>query len=254
MVLEASTFPFIAFIALQPRRSRSRGAVISHPAVLSRLEGSPQSVLAASAITAHIHDVLLPRTRAYLSSLRREQHDRELSRQLKAEQDRAYEETSRRDQERVIQRRAEVARKEQQAVQVAAEAAAAAAQKNQAAQWRAWARRYLVPHEPDGNHMPIRVSVHLPDGRNLQRRFRAIDTLEAVYAFVDTVDADDTLSQQDTPPAGYVHTYKFTLVQTYPRRALSTDLLHTSLQNVNGFGPSANLVVEGGTEESSDEE
>ena len=75
-----------------------------------------------------------------------------------------------------------------------------------------------------------------------------------MYAFVDTVDADDTLSQQDTPPAGYVHTYKFTLVQTYPRRALSTDLLHTSLQNVNGFGPSANLVVEGGTEESSDEE
>lgn len=243
-LLEASTFPFVAFIALQPCRSRSRGRVVPHPAVLSRLEGSPQSVLSASALCTHITEMILPRTNTYLHQLRREQHQREQERELRAEQDRAYEEASRRDQERVLQRREEEQMRLAQEASLAQAEAAKASMLQRAAQWRTWAHAHFVPKEPEAGVAPtIRVSVKLPDGRNLQRHFRPSDTLEHLYAYVDTIDAhveDAPLSR----PTGYEHTYPFQLVQTYPRRLLSHDILSSALQDVQGFGPSASLIVE----------
>ncbi|WFD31697.1 UBX domain-containing protein 10 [Malassezia sp. CBS 17886] len=245
-LLEASTFPFLAFIALQPRRSRSRGgAVVAHPAVLSRLEGSPRSVLSAPAIRAHIADVLLPRTNVYLGSLRKERHQRELERQLKDDQDRAYDEAWQRDQERVMQRRAESERRGAEARERADTEAALAAEHAKVAAWRSWARAHVVPPEPDSALAPlIRVSVHLPDGRNLQRRFHPTDTLEHLHAYVDTADVDNASRTPDERPDGYEHTYAFHLVQTYPRRVLDKHNLYTPLEEVSGLGPSANLVVE----------
>ncbi len=63
--LQASTYPFVAFIALQPPRPASRtsaGSSSSSPraAILSRLEGSPSSATSAASIASHISDVLLP--------------------------------------------------------------------------------------------------------------------------------------------------------------------------------------------------
>lgn len=244
-LLEASTFPFVAFIALQPRRSRSRGTVVPHPAVLSRIEGSPQSVLSASAICAHIQDVLLPRTQSYLGQLRGEQRQRVMERELRAEQDRAYAESSRRDQERILQIRAEEQRRTTEAHAAAEMEAHRAQQQQQVAAWRMWAHAHLVPREPMGQGgTVIRVSIKLPDGRNLQRNFRPSDTLEQLYAYVDTIDA-----QVDEPPVcapeGYQHAFPFSLVQTYPRRVLPhKDTLSMPLEQLDGFGPRANLIVE----------
>ncbi len=110
--LQASTYPFVAFIALQPPRPASRtsaGSSSSSPraAILSRLEGSPSSATSAASIASHISDVLLPRTRSYLDRLRAEKRRREMERELRAEQDRAYQEASRRDAERITQKREE---------------------------------------------------------------------------------------------------------------------------------------------------
>ena len=244
-LLEASTFPFMAFIALQPRRSRSRGTTVLHPAVLSRIEGSPQSVLSASAICSHIQDVLLPRTQSYLSQLRREQRQRAMERELRAEQARAYAESSRRDQERILQRRTEEKQRVYEAHSAAALEAHRAEQRQRVAEWRMWAQAHLVPREPVSNRSTeIRVSIKLPDGRNLQRHFRPTDTLEQLYAYVDTID-----SQVDEPPVcappGYEHSFPFPLVQTYPRRVLpNNEALARPLEDLEGFGPSANLIVE----------
>ncbi|WFC96158.1 UBX domain-containing protein 10 [Malassezia brasiliensis] len=241
-LLRATTYPFVAFVALQPRRSRSRGAVVAHPAVLSRLEGSPHTTLSAASICAHIHEVLLPRTAAYLGQLRGERDHRERERQLKAEQDRAYAEASARDQDRVLARRAEAAqRAEAERARVAA-AVAQAAQAAQQAQWRRWARTALVPAEPPAGAEAVRLSVHLPSGRNLQRRFASDAPLEAVYAYVDTADSEGDAAP--APPDGYVHTYAFQLVQTYPRHTLDTAHLATPLKALPHLGKSANLVVE----------
>ncbi|WFD20149.1 UBX domain-containing protein 10 [Malassezia caprae] len=245
MLLEASTFPFMAFIALQPRRSRSRGTMVPHPAVLSRIEGSPQSVLSAAAICSHIQDVLLPRTQSYLGQLRREQHQRVMERELRAEQDRAYAESSRRDQERILQRRAEEQQRVSEAHSAAISEAQRANQQRRVAEWRMWAQAHLVPREPVANRgTAIRVSIKLPDGRNLQRHFSPTNSLEQLYAYVDTID-----SQVDEPPVcapqDYQHSFPFALVQTYPRRVLpNQESLDMPLENLEGFGPSANLIVE----------
>lgn len=241
-LLRATTFPFVAFIALQPRRSRSRGAVVAHPAVLSRLEGSPHTTLSAASICTHIHDVLLPRTAAYLGQLRGERSHRERERQLKADQDRAYAEASARDQDRVLARRAEAAQRAEAERAREAAAAAEAARAAQQAHWRRWARTALVPAEPPAGAEAVRLSVHLPSGRNLQRRFASDAPLEAVYAYVDTADAEGDAAP--APPDGYVHTYAFLLVQTYPRHTLDVSQLATPLKALPDLGRSANLVVE----------
>lgn len=251
-LLRASTYPFVAFVALQPRRSRSRGAVVAHPAVLSRLEGSPHSVLSAQSICTHIQEVLLPRTSTYLGQLRGERHHREMERQLKADQDRAYEEASRRDQERVLARRAEKEKEEEQARAREAVEALRAARLEKERHWRRWARHHLVPAEAAPGEASVRVSVHLPNGKNLQRRFRPSDTLEGLYAFVDAAGAEGEAADA---PSDYEHVYPFQLVQTYPRHVLDTQHLSTQLVDVSGLGPSANLIVEGqwgGDDEPSD--
>ena len=253
-LLEATTFPFVAFIALQPRHSRSRGRIVPHPTVLSRLEGSPQTVLSASSICAHIRDVLLPRTNAYLHELRSEQRLREMDRELREEQNRAFENSCLRDQERAIQKRAENERKLEQESQRASEENMLALLEAQKAQWRAWARAYLVPREPDLGVTPvIRINVKLPDGRNLQRRFFPSDTLEQLYAYIDTLD----VCTEDVPvstPRNYSHTYDFHLVQTYPRRVLPLEHATSPLQDVDGLGPSANLIVEASLPRNLDED
>lgn len=88
----------------------------------------------------------------------------------------------------------------------------------------------------------MRLSVHLPSGRNLQRRFASDAPLEAVYAYVDTADAEGDAAP--APPDGYVHTYAFLLVQTYPRHTLDVSQLATPLKALPDLGRSANLVVE----------
>lgn len=253
-LLEATTFPFVAFIALQPRRSRSRGRIVPHPTVLSRLEGSPQTILSASSICAHISDVLLPRTSAYLHELRSERRLREMDRELREEQNLAFEHACLRDQERVIRKRAENERKIENESQRALEEHKHALLEAQKAQWRAWARAYLVPREPDLSVTPvIRVNVKMPDGRNLQRRFFPSDSLEQLYAYVDTLDVHN----DDAPvsmPRDYAHSYDFYLVQTYPRRVLSPENMATLLQDVDGLGPSANLIVESSMAHNLDED
>lgn len=243
-LLEATTFPFVAFIAVQPRHSRSRGRIVPHPTVLSRLEGSPQTVLSASSICAHIRDVLLPRTNPYLHELRSERRLREMDRELREQQNRAFENSCLRDQERVIQKRAESERKLEEESQRASEENKHALLEAQKTHWRAWARAYLVPREPDLGVTPvIRINVKMPDGRNLQRRFFPSDTLEQLYAYIDTLD----VRTEEVPvymPHDYSHTYDFHLVQTYPRRVLSLEHAASLLQDVDGLGPSANLIVE----------
>lgn len=243
MLLEAGTYPFIAFIALQPHRTRHSSTPTPRSAVLSRLEGSPQSSMSAASIVSHISEVVLPRTQPYLNRLRAERGQRELERSLRAEQDRAYAEASRLDMERVKQRRAERADLERAERDRAEEAARHSAAAAKADAWRSWARKHLVPPEPAPAENDIRVAIHLPDGRNLLRRFAPDTRVEQLYAFIDTVDAHDDVDPR--PPADYLHQYAYQLVLTYPRQVLDTHALSKRLADIDGLGRSAKIVVEG---------
>ncbi|KZT54257.1 hypothetical protein CALCODRAFT_19086 [Calocera cornea HHB12733] len=161
--LQATTYPFVAFIALQARGHRTPGASSSSSAatrlaVLSRHEGPPSSATSAPTLQAYITSTLIPRITPLLTRLRNEQRARQAERLLREEQDRAFREAEKRDRDRIEKRRAEerarVQAEEEKRRQEEKEALHAARRD----QWRRWARKALVPPETrDG----VRIAIHL---------------------------------------------------------------------------------------------
>ncbi|KAJ6591374.1 hypothetical protein B0H10DRAFT_2179292 [Mycena sp. CBHHK59/15] len=198
--LQATTYPFVAFLALQPRRtpsSRSSAASSTTPptlTVLSRHQGPPSGPTSPATLAAHLEAQLLPRVAPFLARLRAAQHEAAANRALRAEQDRAFRETARRDGARIealMQAERDVAAREAEAV-AAAEAAAARAEQEHAekqrradarAEWRRWTRRALAGGAEDV--VGVRLAIRLPDGGRVVRRFGGARTVTALYAFVD---------------------------------------------------------------------
>lgn len=253
--LQASTYPFVAFIALQPPRpaSRTSGALSSssspRAAVLSRLEGSPSSATSAASIASHISDILLPRTRNYLERLRADKRRREVERQLRAEQDRAYQEASRRDAERITQKREEERQKVLEAQRIREEREQKEALQRKQHAWQMWAFHNLVPQEPTGSTASVRLSFRLPSGKTLVRQFSPTDTVEAVFAFVESASVSaeaENNAFQAQKPTDYQHTYRFTLVTGYPRKRIEfSSVAMAKLQDVDGLSKGASLIIEG---------
>ncbi|KAH9916742.1 uncharacterized protein BXZ73DRAFT_53631 [Epithele typhae] len=223
--LHATTYPFVAFIALQPRRTPSSSAPPA-PAltILSRHQGpsipSTSAPTAAETLVSHLTDSLLPRVTPFLNKLRLEAAERDRERTLRAEQDRAFEESARKDAERITARRREQ-REAQEAQQRAADAEARAEEQRRAAAaahaqwaahrmaWRRWIRRGLVVREPRPGEAArgktLRVGVRMPDGRRAVRFFGEEDRLTALYAYVDAMFVPPELVQDAdpvAPPAG----------------------------------------------------
>ncbi|SPO25407.1 uncharacterized protein UTRI_03176_B [Ustilago trichophora] len=252
--LQASTYPFVAFIALQPPRPASRSAAsssLSSPraAVLSRHEGSPSSATSAGVIASHISDVLLPRTRTYLDRLRAEKRRRELERQLRAEQDRAYQEASRRDAERIAQKREEERQKALEAQRFREEQEQKEHLQRKQQAWQKWALHNLVPSEPASPKDSVRFSFRLPSGKTFTRRFSPTDTVETVFAFVETAasiaEAGDEADLVQKP-SDYQHVYRFSLVTGYPRKRIEYAQAGPSLlKDVDGLSQGASLIIDG---------
>ncbi|KAH9896512.1 hypothetical protein C8Q73DRAFT_780242 [Cubamyces lactineus] len=205
--LQATTYPFVAFIALQPRRAP---ASAEPPAptmtILSRHQGpsipSTSAPTAAQTLVKHLTEQLLPRVNPILDKLRSQEAERERERALRAEQDRAFEESRRRDAERA-QQRAQQERAAAEEKKRAAEAEARRAAERRKAEeakklweahrmsWRRWIRRGLVVREPrpgeTGRGKTMRVGIRMPDGRRVVRFFGENDTVTALYAYVDSL-------------------------------------------------------------------
>ncbi|GJE94004.1 hypothetical protein PsYK624_101720 [Phanerochaete sordida] len=235
--LQATTYPFVAFIALQARRGSSSNSQSPVLTILSRHQGP--SIPAATAPTSartlitHLQEQLLPRVTPYLTRVRAQtldketarlvaERERERDRALRAEQDRAFEESARRDVERIERRRAEQRQAEEDARRQAeaeeqAQAQARREEEERAAwaetrmAWRRYGRRMLLPREPrpgeSGRGKTVRVGVRMPDGRRAVRFFGEADSLTAVYAFVDTLFIPDDAAHAPArdpaePPVG----------------------------------------------------
>ncbi|CDU22737.1 uncharacterized protein SPSC_01367 [Sporisorium scitamineum] len=251
--LQAITYPFVAFIALQPSRSSSRSSAASassspRAAVLSRLEGSPASATSAGTIASHISDVLLPRTRTYLDRLRAEKRRREMERQLRAEQDRAYQEASRRDAERIAARREQERLKALEAQRLREEQEQQEQLQRKRLAWQKWALQHLVPAEPSSSSESLRLSFRLPSGKTLTRRFSPADTVAEVFAFVEasSIAAEGAVVSSSQKPEGYEHEYRFSLVTGYPRKRIEVAQVGVQqLQDVDGLAKGGSLIVEG---------
>ncbi|EPS97134.1 hypothetical protein FOMPIDRAFT_110679 [Fomitopsis schrenkii] len=212
--LQATTYPCVAFIALQQRRLGGSGSSTSPVlTVLSRHQGpsipSTSAPTAPQTLSTHLTEQLLPRVTPFLGKLRAQAAEREHERQLRAEQDRAFEESRRRDRERIEARQSEERRRA---------AAEARAQEDALAQeearraweahrmaWRRYLRRGLVVREPrpgeTGRGKTVRVGLRMPDGRRAVRFFGESDTLSALYAYVDSMFIPKELPESADPAA-----------------------------------------------------
>ncbi|KZT06631.1 uncharacterized protein LAESUDRAFT_743249 [Laetiporus sulphureus 93-53] len=217
--LQATTYPFVAFIALQPRRIAGSGAS-STPTmtVLSRHQGpsipSTSAPTAAQTLVTHLNEQVLPRVKPFLERIRAQARERERERALRAEQDRAFEESRKRDEERVLRRMEEERRAEEErrlyaeAEERAREEAMHAEEKRKAWEehrmaWRRYGGRALVLREPrpgeTGRGKTMRVGLRMPDGRRAVRFFGDADTMTSLYAHADSLFIPAELSEVGDP-------------------------------------------------------
>ena len=246
MKLTATTYPFVAFISLQPRvRSSSSSTSNLSLAILSR-----HSECTAETLVTHITETILPRMTPFLSRLQAQSRARETDRLLRLEQDSAFHASERADAERILRRRAE------EAERVAREEAARQSElehKNQEEKkrtWRRWAQSQLGDEPTSG----VRIGVKLPDGRRAIRRFNEFDNLELLYTFVDgqLYPDDRDGPRESSAPRDYTHEWEFKLAVAYPRTEVSC-LRGRKVGDVEALKGGANLVVEGfNREEESD--
>ncbi|GLB41111.1 putative UBA-like domain containing protein [Lyophyllum shimeji] len=210
--LQATTYPFVAFVAPQPRRSpaSSSSSRSSTPApvltVLSRhqgpsINGGPTS---AHTLSAHLTTQLLPRVTPFLERIHQTQRERERDRRLREEQDRAFKETARRDRER-IESKMEEERRERERLHLVAEEEERRRQREEERKrererrmdWRRWERRVQAGLKEPAKGM--RVAVRLPSGGRVIRTFAGEQTLTALYAFVDAQLVPAGMDVQEDP-------------------------------------------------------
>ena len=275
--LGATTYPFVAFIALQPKggqrnSSTSTSGVLT---VLSRHQGPahpnlPPSELGPTsprALVDHIANTLLIRHQPFLDRLRALQEERlEQTRVIEA-QNAAYELAAQRDTERIYAKMAEEKRQkeefEMQERKKEAEererqkiAEEKAQREHNRLQWYRYARRNLLTPEPKAMSPKdvIRVGVRLPDGKRVIRQFSPSDSVTSLYVFVASQLIPANLSTSDdpsSPPSGFApgqagvteDYWSFKLATAYPRQEIAWHS-QVPLSTVQALHGGAQLVVE----------
>ncbi|KAJ7600947.1 hypothetical protein C8J56DRAFT_911677 [Mycena floridula] len=208
--LQATTYPFVAFIAMQPARA-VRGSSTATPTltVLSRHQGSTATT--AEVLNNHLTSNLLPRVLPYMETLRASQNALERDRILRMQQDQAFADSARKDKERILGKMAQekqqaeesrIREEEQRRAEAEAEVkrhqdeTAREIREQQRMHWRRWSRRTLAPESEDNK---VRVAIRMPDGKRIVRRLAGNATLTNLYTLVDIQFIPEDLMTQDDP-------------------------------------------------------
>ncbi|KAI9489078.1 hypothetical protein BDB00DRAFT_845121 [Zychaea mexicana] len=244
--LQATTYPFMAIIALQQSSSTSSGSL--KMTVVDRIEGpaSPSTVIRR-------FDTVMQRHGNTLNRMRMERDQREMERRLRQEQDQAYRESLKADQEKERQ-----AKLEREAAAKAEEEAKRAEEERLAyAEKRKQYVRYLcrkLPAEPTEGSV-AKLSFRLADGERVIRKFKGDVPLEALYEFVEAyplLKSGENVEDVEEP-SDYKHKYGFTIISPYPRTVYDPSTTKT-LEEEKSLWPSATLIVDIDDIEDDDEE
>ncbi|KAF9219305.1 hypothetical protein BS17DRAFT_741022 [Gyrodon lividus] len=277
--LQATTYPFIAFLALQPRRNHSTSSSSSSSPVLTVLsrhhgrsvpESGPTS---AQTLTHHLEHQLLPRVTPFLTRYKSQLQEHERDRLLREQQDKAFQDSARRDRERI---QARIRAEQQEAERVCMEQVArrreeqtlqAERERQQSLQalrlqWRRWMRRCIIPPEARGGNA-IRLALKLSGSARVVRTFLPSSKLTELYAFADAQTIPLTMQPEGDPehtPEGakgdwrnlenYIQSqaqgpeswWGFKLALAYPRREIKWTA-NTSLVDA-GLKSGEQLVME----------
>jgi FAS-associated factor 2 len=234
--IQCTKFPFAALICQTTESGSSAMTVIMRAA--GPMPASELVAKLGTALTAH---------QAQLGATRAQRAEQEASRNLREEQDSAYERSLAQDRERARRRREEQEAAERAQREAQEQARLAEEKKQKVAQWKQW-RAQTLPAEP-GTEVKdaIRVSIRMPSGERVIRKFRAEADLDELYAFVDCHDnvksreGGEASGESVDEPANYSHEYGFRLVSPMPRAVIE---LHNGGSIGERIGRGANLIVE----------
>ncbi|KAI7840654.1 hypothetical protein COHA_005675 [Chlorella ohadii] len=223
--LRVARYPYTALLAFSGPRTR----------LITCVEGRMDPQRLQDVLQAGLND-----HGALLWQERLEREQRETDRRLREEQDAEYQRSLEADRQREAAREAaarEAAEAERAAREAAeraraeAEAAEAARAASEAALRRRQSEKALaLPAEPPaGTPGSSLIRIRLPDGSSHQRRFLADGPLQAVYDWVDSLEAVTALN--------------YSLATTFPRRVYGPDTREQSLQEL-GLAPQAVLLMQ----------
>jgi len=222
--LRESTYPFLAVIVLRQNRM----------VVVGRQEGNIEPAPLVEWFEKTVRDY-----EAFIVAARADRDERNFNREIRSEQEAAFEETLRQDQELESRRVEEEQR--QQAEEEERQRAEEEARRTLEAEHQRKneiARQKLelvseIPEEPDHSSAEaIRILIKLPEGQRLERRFLSTHSLKHIYYFV--------FCHPDSPD-------EFDIVTNFPRRTLackpSPEQPEPPTLREAGFGRSEMLFV-----------
>ncbi|KAF2395972.1 hypothetical protein EJ06DRAFT_540162 [Trichodelitschia bisporula] len=238
--LGLSKFPFAALICHTPSVSSTAMSIVA------RLTGPlpPATFLSQLQQAIERHGPGLDRAR-------RAKQEQQAARSIREQQNSAYERSLAQDRERARRKREEEeakARVEEEAKR--AEEAKLAYERDLQA-WRVWRAGQIVPEPAQDDKEAVRISIRLPDGKRVVRRFGPRLGLEELYAFVECHDLVGTGETGGSKPVGFTPQYGFRLVSPMPREVYSVDGAGTVRERI---GRNGNLIVEPVGEDEDEEE
>ena len=228
--LSCTKFPFAAMIVHIPQDSSTAMSTVARIAGLT----TPVEFITKLRNAISHHAPPLARVRA-------QRQDQEATRNLREQQESAYERSLAQDRERTRVRREAEAAKSREEQEARSKANRAEKEAQQILQWKRW-KASTIAAEPGADIKDVtRLSLRLESGERIVRRFHSRATVEDVYAFVECQDVADDNASPPLPPTGYKHEYKFQLVSPMPRVVYDITGGGTIGEKI---GRSANLIVE----------
>ncbi|CCJ30293.1 unnamed protein product [Pneumocystis jirovecii] len=240
--LNCTRFPFISISISHLHNSNT-----SNISSLARIEGFilPGDMIATleTYIAQHF---------SRIQQLRIAKEKQLIARQIRTQQDNAYEASLAIDRERMLQRKeeerhkAEIEKKKQKKLNNAKILEA------NRTQWKIWRASKLFPEPASGSPHVAKISLRLQNGERIVRKFDKNASIEEIYAFIECRDINtDKLHKPLEPPSNYIHKFNFQLVSPMPRQIIKQDTKHKILEEKTLF-PTGNIIVEDLDEEKSD--
>lgn len=227
--LNCSKFPFAALVSHTPQDSSTSMSTIA------RISG----LLPPSAFVARLRTAIAQQA-ATLERVRSSRNEQQAARSIREEQDSAYERSLAQDRERARQRAEAEAARLRAEREEKAQLEAAEQHQRTIEQWKRW-RAQLIQPEPGADVKDAsRISIRMPTGERIIRKFAAKAEMEDLYAFVECYDFMKPGQITTSRPEDYEHRYRFRLVSPLPRQ----------VYGINGgtigncLGRSGNLIME----------
>lgn len=231
--LSCTKFPFTGLIVHTPQVSSTAMGIAT------RVVGPtpPQQYIAKLRQAMQQHTEPLNRVRS-------QRAEQQATRNIREQQNSAYERSLAADREKARKKKEEAERKAREEKEALEREQAIERYAQNLAQWRKWRAASIRP-EPGAEEKDIvRISLRMPNADRVVRKFAANAHIEELYAFVECYDvlkSEDAGNADVKEPENFDHEYKFQLVSPMPREIYELKAGGTIKERI---GRSGNLIVE----------